>query len=263
MEFFKTAIKNRKLILKLGKNDFRNRFASTSLGSLWGFIQPFIFMFTYVIVFQYILKTGKTGNNPYLVWFLPAMSIWLTLNDSIMSATGSIRGYSYLVKKVVFPIDVIPLIPILSASFVGIFLIVITTIVCIIFGYMPNILMMVYMIFCMYAFIIAFTRFTSAVATVVPDFNQLLSVLMQLFFWFTPIVWDLSMLDAYPTLLKVFKCLPFSYLVTGFRQVFIEGNVVFEYHGKITLIFWVVTILMFVWGDYVFKKNKKDFADVL
>lgn len=263
MEFFKTIIKNWKLIAKLAKNDFRNRFASTSLGSLWGFIQPFIFMFTYVIVFQYILKTGRTGNDPYLVWFLPAMSVWLTLNDSIMSATGSIRGYSYLVKKVVFPIDVIPLIPILSASFVGLFLILITTIVCIIFGYMPNILMLIYMLICMYAFIIAFTRFTSAVATVVPDFSQLLSVLMQLFFWFTPIVWNLSMLDGHPTLLKVFQSLPFAYLVTGFRQVFIDGNIVTEFGGKVTLIFWAVTIVMFLWGNYVFKKNKKDFADVL
>lgn len=56
MEFIKTLIKNRKLAFKLGKNDFRNRFASTSLGAIWGFISPFIFMLTYVIVFQYILK---------------------------------------------------------------------------------------------------------------------------------------------------------------------------------------------------------------
>ena len=60
MEFIKTIIKNRKLIWQLGRNDFRNRFASTSLGSIWGFLQPFVFMFTYVIVFQYILKTGSS-----------------------------------------------------------------------------------------------------------------------------------------------------------------------------------------------------------
>ena len=46
MEFIKSVFKNKKLILQLGKNDFRNRFASTSLGSLWGYVQPFIYMFT-------------------------------------------------------------------------------------------------------------------------------------------------------------------------------------------------------------------------
>ena len=75
MEFIKSIIKNKKLIWQLGRNDFKNRFASTSLGSIWGFLQPFVCMFTYVIVFQYILKTGSSGNDPYLVWFLPGMAM--------------------------------------------------------------------------------------------------------------------------------------------------------------------------------------------
>ena len=46
MEFIKDLFKNRKMALKLGKNDFRNRFASTSLGAIWGFVSPFVFMLT-------------------------------------------------------------------------------------------------------------------------------------------------------------------------------------------------------------------------
>ena len=62
MEFIKTILKNRSIIWKLGKSDFKNRFASTSLGSIWGFLQPFVFMMMYVIVFQYIFKqTGPSG----------------------------------------------------------------------------------------------------------------------------------------------------------------------------------------------------------
>ena len=62
MEFFKDIIKNKKLIMQLGKNDFKNRFANTSLGAIWGFLQPFIFMLTYAIVFQFILKAGSGGD---------------------------------------------------------------------------------------------------------------------------------------------------------------------------------------------------------
>ena len=73
MEFIKTLTKNRKLVFQLGKSDFKNRFASTSLGAVWGFLQPFVFMFTYVIVFEYILKTKVQGNilmqyGFYQVW---------------------------------------------------------------------------------------------------------------------------------------------------------------------------------------------------
>lgn len=263
MEFIKLVIKNKKLIWQLGKNDFKNRFASTSLGTLWGFLQPFIFMLTYVIVFQYILKTGKTENVPYVVWFLPAMSVWMGANDMILSASNSIRGYSYLVKKIVFPVDVIPIISIIASSFVSLFLITISIIVSAIYGYIVNIFMLIYMIFCMYCFVIAFTRFTSAVVTVVPDFGQGLNIIMQLIFWFTPIIWNMNMLDGRPKLQMLMQFNPFTYLVTGMRQAFIEGNIVTESHGIYTIVFWAITAVIFLWGNYVFNKNKKDFADVL
>ena len=165
MEFIKELIKNRKLAFSLGKNDFKNRFANTGLGTLWGFLSPFIFMLTYVIVFQYILKIGSSGDYPYVVWFLPAMSMWMTLSDSILNASGSIRAYSYLVKKVVFPVDIIPVISIIAQSFVALFLFAISIIVCLIYGYIPNVLLFIYILFAAYAFIIAFTRFTSALTT--------------------------------------------------------------------------------------------------
>lgn len=263
MDFIKSVIKNRKLIWQLGKNDFRNRFASTSLGSIWGFLQPFVFMFTYVIVFQYILKTGSSGNDPYIVWFLPAMAMWQWLNDSIMSASTSIRNYSYLVKKVVFPVDTIPMVSIVASSFVGLFLVLIATIVCIIFNRIPNVLELIYVIFATYCFVIAFTRFTSAVTTVVPDFSNLLGIAMQLFFWFTPIIWNLSMLSNHQKILTILKCTPFTYLVTAIREVFIEGSIITDNNFMFTIAFWIITIIMFVWGNSVFKRNKKDFADVL
>ena len=263
MEFIKTLIKNRKMIFDLGKSDFKNRFASTSLGSIWGFLQPFVFMATYVIVFNYILKTKSSGEYPYIVWFLPGMSMWMLLNDSIMSASGSIRAYSYLVKKVVFPVDVIPTISIVASSFVSIFLILISIVVCLIFQSPPNLLILIYIVFAAYCFIIAFTRFTSAITTVVPDFANLLGIAMQLFFWFTPIIWNLDMLNEHQTILKIMQCTPFTYLVSGIRQVFIPENIITAEHGLYTIIFWAITIIMFVWGNSIFKRTKKDFADVL
>lgn len=263
MEFIKTVWKNKKLILQLGKNDFKNRFASTSLGSIWGFIQPFIFMMMYVIVFQFIFKQTGPEGAPYVVWFMPGMAMWMCINEGIMSASGSISAYSYLVKKVVFPVDAIPIISLFGNAFVAIFLFIIATIVCIIFGFPPNVLMLLYMIIAAYSFLIAITRFTSAVATLVPDFSNLLGIVMQLFFWGTPIVWDLAMLTEHHTITKIIECIPFTYLVTGFRNSFMGGNIVTQDNGIYTIVFWVIVVFMFVWGNYIFKKNKKDFADVL
>lgn len=262
MEFFKTLYANRKLAIQLGKNDFRNRFANTSLGTLWGFAQPFVFMLTYVIVFQYILKTGSSGKYPYVVWFLPGMGMWMFCSDAILTSSNSIRNYSYLVKKVVFPIDIIPVISITSSSFIGIFLIYIATMAATAFGYFPNILNILYIIVCAFCFIIAFSRFTSALTTVVPDFAQLLNIIMQLCMWFTPIIWNLNMIKG--NICILFKAFPFTYLVEGFRQAFISSSTIITEHNWIyTIIFWCITILIFIWGNSIFKRNKKDFADVL
>lgn len=263
MEFMKTLWKNKKLAWQLGKNDFKNRFANTSLGSIWGFLQPFIFMMMYVVVFQFIFEQSGPDGAPYVVWFMPGMAMWMCINDGIMGASNSIRGYSYLVKKVVFPVDIIPIISLLSNAFVAVFLFAMATVVCMIFGFAPNVLMIIYMIFSAYIFLIAVTRFTSAVSTLVPDFSNLLGIIMQLFFWFTPIVWDLTMVAGHQTILKFLQCMPFTYLVTGFRNCFMGGNIVTQGYGIYTIIFWIITIVMFVWGNYIFKKSKKDFADVL
>ena len=263
MEFFKTLWKNRKLVWQLGRNDFKNRFAATSLGAIWGFLQPFVFMVTYVIVFQYILQSGSSGDYPYAIWFFPGMTIWQWINEGIMSASSSIRQYSYLVKKVVFPVDVIPAISIIASSFVGVFLLIIAVVICTAFGYFPNIITLIYVIFASLCFIVAVTRFTSAVTTVLPDFANLLGIVMQLFFWFTPIIWNLSRLAGHPTLLKIMQCSPFAYLITAFRQVFGVESIIFVGNGIYTIVFWIITILMFIWGNSIFKRTKKDFADVL
>jgi len=263
MEFIRNAISNKELKWQLGKNDFKNRFASTSLGSLWGFVNPFIFMATYVIVFQYILKTGSAGDYPFIVWFLPGMSMWMGINDGILSASGSIRSYAYLVKKVVFPVDIIPLISIVASSFISVFLFMICVIVAAIYGYYLNVFLLIYVVFAAYCFIIAFTRLTSALTTLVPDFVQLLAIIMQLLFWFTPIVWNMTMLEESVIMQRIIQCIPFTYLVTSFREVFIEGNIVTQGHGVYTIVFWAITVLAFLWGDSVFQRGKKDFADVL
>lgn len=263
MDFIKTVWKNKKLISQLGKNDFRNRFANTSLGSIWGFLQPFVFMMMYVIVFQFIFKQSGPEGAPYVVWFMPGMAMWMCINDGIIGASGAIRGYSYLVKKVVFPVDVIPIISLLANSFVALFLFVISAIVCVCFGFTPNVILAIYTIIAAYCFLISVTRFTSAVATLVPDFLNLLGIFMQLGMWATPIVWDISMLANHHTITRFMECMPFTYLVTAYRNSFMGGNIVTQGHGIYTLIFWIITIAMYTWGNYIFKKSKKDFADVL
>lgn len=263
MEFINEVIKNRKLIFQLGKNDFKNKFANTSLGAIWGFVQPFIFILTYAIVFQFIIRTGYTSDVPYVVWFIPGIAMWMFVNDSILSASGSIRAYSYLVKKVIFPVDIIPLISLVSTSIVGMFLVLVSIGICTLLGYMPNLLLFIYILIAAYCLIVAVTRLTSAISTLIPDFLQLISVLMQLLFWFTPIVWNFTMVGDYSILIKIMKLNPIAYLIEGMRACYTDHLFLSNYGWIYTVFFWIIVLIIFLWGNSIFKRAKKDFPDVL
>ncbi len=80
---------------------------------------------------------------------------------------------------------------------------------------------------------------------------------MQLFFLVHTSIWNLNQIAMHHTITRIIKCMPFTYLVTGIRDCFMEGNIITAGHGIYTIIFWVITIIMFIWGNYIFKRSKK------
>ena len=115
---------NRELIWNLAKSDFKARFASSYLGTFWAFVQPVITVLIYVFVFQVGFKSGDTSTGyPYLLYLVSGICPWFFFSEAWMNATGCLVEYSYLVKKVVFKIDVLPMIKILSSLFVHVFFI--------------------------------------------------------------------------------------------------------------------------------------------
>ena len=71
------------------------------------------------------------------------------------------------------------------------------------------------------------------------------------------------MVAGHPTIAKILQCIPFSYLVLSARQAFIGTDIITKGYGFYTIVFWVITIVLFIWGNHIFKKTKKDFSDVL
>ena len=254
-------MKNIKLLFSMVKNDFINRFANTSLGAVWGFISPFVLIFMYAIVFEYIMKLDTAGEYPYLVWFLPGIVMWNFLSEAVLQTTNSIREYSYLVKKIVFPIDVIPLIKVFSSATVALFMLVLVLGISLILGYVPNIIMLLYYIVSALFFVISLTRITSTLAVMLGDFIQFIPVLMQVMFWATPVVWNINIAEE--GIANIVKLNPFTYLVCGFRETFTSGNIFSENSFIFTIVFWVINILLYLYSKKLFKTNKNEFADVI
>jgi len=264
MSVFVNILKNRKLALYLAKNDMKNKFAGSYLGIFWAFVQPVITIILYWFVFQVGLRSGDIGDTPFVLWLMAGLIPWFFFQDAVMNATNSFIEYNYLVKKVVFNIDILPVVKIVSALFVHIFFLAVLFVVYIAFGYFPGIIaiQLFYFSFAMIALALGIAYLTSALAVFFKDTSQLMGVIMQVGVWVTPIMWNFDGMNLGDNLKVIFKLNPMFYIVKGYRETLINKQPFWEMPTQ-TIYFWAVVILMYVLGTAVYKRLKPHFADSL
>ena len=170
--------------------------------------------------------------------------------------------YTYLVKKVVFKIDILPMVKIVAAVFVHIFFVAIG-----VFMYLINgerfgiyIIQVIYYSLATMLLAIGISYLTSAIVVFFRDLGQIVNIILQFGMWLTPIMWQVDMLS--PRLRQIMKLNPMYYITDGYRDAFYNKIWFWEKPGQ-TLYFWVFTICVFIIGTLVFKRLEKHFADVL
>lgn len=251
-----------RFVAELTKKDFKTRYVGSFLGILWAFIQPTIQIIIFWFVFQVGFKSTPIDNFPFILWLISAMIPWFFISDSIQGATNSITDNSYLVKKVVFKVGLLPIVKIYSALWVHIFFIAVIFLMFSIYGYYPNVynFQVIYYVFCISVLVLGISLITSSLIIFFKDMGQIVSTILQFGFWLTPIFYSLDIIpQKYAFLLKLN---PAFYLIQGYRDTFIYKSWFWE-HPKLTLYFWFCTIVILVVGRTMFKKLRPHFADVL
>ncbi|MFC1855225.1 ABC transporter permease [Thermodesulfobacteriota bacterium] len=261
--FITDLIKNRELILALAKKDLKERFISNYMGILWAFIHPAVTIFMLWFIFSIGFKSKPTGDGtPFILWLACGMIPWFFISECLSMGTGSIVEKSFLVKKVVFRVSVLPIVKIMVALVVHLFFVFIIFAMFIFHGYPLSVyyLQVFYFVFCAVMIMTGLCWLTSALNVFIKDVSQLVSVFLQVGFWATPIFWSLDILpEKYQVIMKLN---PFYYITEGFRFTFIKKEWFFE-HMNLTLYFWGVTIIVWILGAIVFRRLRPHFADVL
>lgn len=265
MTIFRDIIQNRRLIGKLAVNDFKKRYVGSLLGILWAFIQPLVTIVLYYAVFGLIMPDARTSGSevPFVLFLTAGMVPWFFFSEGLSSGTAALTDYSYLVKKVVFQIDVLPVIKVTAAVFTHVFFLVLLLILQCICGYPPTIytVQVLYYSLCTMALVLSLVYFTSAVVVFFRDLGQLISVCLQVLVWATPIMWNLDRIHN-GVIRKILLINPLVYVVDGYRDAVFQHRWFFEkpFH---TLYFWVATMVLMLIGTSVFKRLRGHFADVL
>lgn len=260
-------ISNRALIWSLSKNDFKKRYAGSYLGAIWAMVQPVVTVLMYYIVFDKIFQSrseAMAGDTPipYVLFLTAGLVPWFYFSEALNHGTQALTEYSYLVKKVVFNINILPVIKIVAATFIHLFFAVVLLIVGCVYGYYPSLytLQLIYYSFCMFMLVLALSYTTSAIVVFFKDLTQIIQILLQIGMWATPILWNVGKLG--PTAQFFIKLNPVCYIVNGYRNAICSTAWFFE-DWQYTLYFWGFVIVFMIIGRGIFNKLKIHFADVL
>lgn len=263
MDVLKSIFENRRLIKSLAYNDFKTKYAGSQFGIIWAFVQPVVTILIYVFVFQVMSGAAPTDNGyPYVLWLIAGLVPWFYFSEAITSGTTCLVEYSYLVKKVMFNISILPVIKVLSALFVHLFFVGFSIVIFILAGKMPTLyyLQIVYYMICMIVLSTALSYIASAILPFFKDFSQVVNIILMVGMWVCPIMWNLNLCpEQYHWILRLN---PIFYIVQGYRDSMIDGIGIWERPVAFAY-FWIVTLILLVIGIKMFKKLSVHFSDVL
>ena len=259
---------NRKLIARLSINDFRTRYAASLMGIFWAFVQPVITVLVYWFVFEKGLHAGRQAMGsievPFVLFLMSGLVPWFFFSDAWPNGTNSLVSYSYLVKKVVFKISILPIVKVTASVYVHTFFVCIAIAVFWAYGFAPDLytLQVIYYSFAMFLFVLGLSYITSSIVVFFRDLSEIINILLQVMIWATPIMWNIDTGLSDGALKAILKLNPMYYIVSGYREALIYKRWLWQRPG-LTLYFWAVTLALLCVGLLIFRRLKKHFADVL
>jgi lipopolysaccharide transport system permease protein len=255
------------LLRTLVRRDLEARYKGSVLGNLWPLLNQISQLLIYTYVFSIVLKVklslrGLPENNlTFGLWLFAGLLPWIAFTGGLTQATTSVVGQPNLVKRVVFPLALLPLVPILSTfieSSLGlivlIFLVAFTT------NTIHPTLALLPLIWLPQLLLTAGLGYLTAGLTVfLRDVPQTLNVILNLWLYLTPIVYPAT---AIPETWRhwVFWLNPMTAIAEVYRDLVLGGEV--KHWGE-----WgvaaIASAIIFCGGLLVYKRLRPAFADVL
>jgi lipopolysaccharide transport system permease protein/teichoic acid transport system permease protein len=246
----------------LAVSNLRERYLGTWAGLVWAFVHPIIMIAIFWVVFTQGFRMPTGGDKPFLLILISALVPWFAFNDVVIGAAGSVVGKSYLVRKIAFPMEILPLTHAFGAFVVHVPLLVFSYAVILWYGFYPtrSLLLLPFYICSLFLLATAVGTLLAAIAVPFRDVLQGLTVILSLLFWATPIVWSA---DQMPHQFQWFVDYnPLSYIISGYRHAML-GPVSPAPSVTQATVFWLTTLVLVPFSIWVFRRLKSGFADML
>ncbi len=262
MSVLSYLFRNRFLLALWVKRDLKARYAGSMIGLVWTLILPISTIAIYYVFFALVLKV-KIPELPttagYFFYLLAGLLPWISMAEALNLSANSLISQSVLLKQTVFPLDILPAVPVITSLLPQVFGTVIYVVLLWWFhclkplglAYLP--LVMVLEVFMTAGFGYLF----SALCALYRDFVQIINVGLQLWFYVTPILYPESMVPHKFRWILLLN--PLTWLIRCYQEMFIKGVVV----ARDLLMLSACTCAIFFAGALIFSLLKPGITDEL
>jgi len=263
VSFLKTLYNNRYMIKSFAMADLKKRYTGSFGGVFWSVIHPLSVILTYYVVFSYFFKTkvsAEYGTSSYTLWLIAGLLPWFFFTETVSRSTSAIYENQALVTKTLFPSEIIPICLLVSgiiSHLIGLFIFFCFS-VAITGGITASSPAVILYFFLLSVLILGLSWGLSSLNVFVRDIGQLVTIALNLWFFFTPIFYPFGIIPE--NLRFLFKLNPMYHVVEGYRGVLVASKMPDLYHLVYLFMF---SVASFVIGGLIYKKLKPSFADVL
>jgi lipopolysaccharide transport system permease protein len=260
----RTIGQNHRLIRSMARRDILARYRGSFGDVFWTVLNPLLLMSTYFFVFGIVLQSrfpGDQSRTGFALYFLAGMLPWLAFSEPVGRAASVILEHRSFVKKLVFPLDTLPVNHVLAGLVTELFAagVFVAGLLIIRHTVPAAVLWLPALLIPQLLFTLGICWFLAALGVYMRDLGQIMALVLTLWFFITPICYPESA-NLSPTILAVMRQNPLYTLVRGYRAVFLEGHAP-ELLPLVKL--WVIALALFFLGHVWFYRLRKSFADVI
>lgn len=261
--FISILFLNRYMIRSMIIHDMKKRYVGSFMGIFWSVIQPLTQLLVYYFIFSVVFKMRlgpEYGGTHFTIWMISGLLPWLLFAEVIGRSPSSVLDQSTMIKKMVFPSEILPIVTLCAAiisHLIG--MIILIGLLLALGGTIPiKILLIIPYLFALGIFALGLSWLMSSLNVIIRDIGQIIVVVLNIWFFLTPIVYKYESVPV--SVQKLFRLNPMLHIVDGYR-VALLGKTDMDIAGFAYVM--LIGTIFLVAGALTFRKLKPIFADVL
>jgi lipopolysaccharide transport system permease protein len=266
IEMTRSIWRNRSLTYQLTKREVLGRYRGSVLGLGWSLFHPLIMLAIYTFVFSVVFRarwpgmTGNSGTIDFALALFVGMILHALFAECVNRAPNLIISNVNYVKKVVFPLEILPWVAMGSAVFHGVIsLIVLLVILVIAHGTVPlTVLLIPFVILPLLCVTLGVAWFLSSLGVYLRDMGQVIGINTSIMMFLSPVFYPASAVP--PTFRPLIYVNPLTFIIEQTRDLVFIGKLP-SWSG---LLMYAIGGLVIAWAGFAwFQKTRKGFADVV